>query len=185
MIATPTTMPTFTANRTTTIAPSTPPTMAMVTKTLMATPTTTLTFTAKGTTMIAPLPPPTMATGTTTLTTTPTFTADGTTSGMAAPPGGTFLALDNYCDDGGDAAGKARGMAEDGGGEHPPMTTLMTVVPTIFPSPLPTHDDGRPNDFPFATADARQRSSQRFSLRHCRPPESEVPGTHGSYPRKI
>jgi hypothetical protein len=28
------------------------------------------------------------------------------TSGTAAPPGGTFLALYNYCDDGGDAAGK-------------------------------------------------------------------------------
>jgi hypothetical protein len=39
MIATPTTTPTFTANGTTTIAPST---MATVTKTLMATPTTTI-----------------------------------------------------------------------------------------------------------------------------------------------
>ena len=37
------------------------------------------------------------------------------TSGTAAPPGGTVLALNNYCDDGGDAAGKARGRAEDGG----------------------------------------------------------------------
>ncbi len=43
---TPTMTPTFTANGMTTIAPSTPPTMVTVSKTLMATPTTTLTILA-------------------------------------------------------------------------------------------------------------------------------------------
>jgi hypothetical protein len=47
------------------------------------------------------------------------------------------------------------------------MTTLTTVVPTIFPSPLPTHDNGRPNDFPFAIVDAadlrRERNRKRMA----------------------
>ena len=51
--------------------------------------------------------------------------------------------------------------------KHPPMTTLTTVVPTIFPSPLPTHDNGRPNDFPFAIVDAadlrRERNRKRMA----------------------
>jgi hypothetical protein len=37
------------------------------------------------------------------------------TSRTVAPPGGTFLALDNNGVDAGDAVGKARGRAEDGG----------------------------------------------------------------------
>jgi hypothetical protein len=50
------------------------------------------------------------------------------TSGTAAPPGGTFLALDNYCDDGGDAAGKARGSAEDGGGAYAGLARLSDAA---------------------------------------------------------
>ena len=74
MIATPTTMPTFTANRTKTIAPSTPPTMATVTT------------------------------------------------------------------DGGDAVGKARGMAEDGGRAYAGLDSLLMPPPParLGPPPLPT-----------------------------------------------
>jgi hypothetical protein len=51
------------------------------------------------------------------------------TSGTAAPPGGTFLALDNYCDDGGDAVGKARGRAEDGGVANAGLDGLLMPPP--------------------------------------------------------
>ena len=56
------------------------------------------------------------------------------TSGTAAPPGGTFLALDNYHDDGGDAAGKTRGRAEDGGGADAGSDGLLMPPP---PARLP------------------------------------------------
>ena len=114
MIATPTTTPTFTANRTTTIAPSTPPTMATVT-TLM--PMTTLGDDDDGRPARASLWCDTPHRG--------NFVVGLLTSGTAAPPGGTFLALDNYCYDGGDAAGKARGMAEDGGGAYAGLDSLL------------------------------------------------------------
>ena len=63
---------------------------------MIATPTTTLTFTANRTTTIAPSTPPTMATVTT---------------------------------DGGDAVGKARGMAEDGGGAYAGLDSLLMPPP--------------------------------------------------------
>ncbi len=127
MIATPTMTPTFTANRMTTIAPSTPPTMATVTT---LTPTTTLGDDDDGRPVRASLWCDTPHRG--------DFVVGLLTSETAAPPGGTFLALDNYCYDGGDAAGKARGMAEDGGGAYAGLDSLLMPPPPARLSDAPT-----------------------------------------------
>ena len=83
------------------------------------------TIKAKGTTTIAPSPPPMMAIENRR----DDDNGCPTRASIVAPPGGTFLALDN---DGGnageDAVGKARGRAEDGGVANAGLDGLLSVA---------------------------------------------------------
>jgi branched-subunit amino acid aminotransferase/4-amino-4-deoxychorismate lyase len=51
-----------------------------------------------------------------------------TRASIVAPPGGTFLALDNDGGNAGNAVGKARGRAEDGGVANAGLDGLLSVA---------------------------------------------------------
>jgi branched-subunit amino acid aminotransferase/4-amino-4-deoxychorismate lyase len=51
-----------------------------------------------------------------------------TRASIVAPPGGTFLALDNDGGNAGNAVGKARGRAEDGGVANAGLDGLLSVT---------------------------------------------------------
>ena len=75
------------------------------------------TIKAKGTTTIAPSPPPMMAIENRR----DDDNGRPTRASIVSPPGGTFLALHNDGGNAGDAVGKARGRAEDGGVDNEEM----------------------------------------------------------------
>ena len=72
---------------------------------------------AKGTTTIAPSPPPMMAIENRR----DDDNGRPTRASIVSPPGGAFLALHNDGGNAGDAVGKARGRAEDGGVDNEEM----------------------------------------------------------------
>ena len=75
------------------------------------------TIKAKGTTTIAPSPPPMMAIENRR----DDDNGRPTRASIVSPTGGTFLALHNDGGNAGDAVGKARGRAEDGGVDNEEM----------------------------------------------------------------
>ena len=82
------------------------------------------TIKAKGTTTIAPSPPPMMAIENRR----DDDNGRPTRASIVSPPGGAFLALHNDGGNAGDAVGKARGRAEDGGVANAGLDGLLSVA---------------------------------------------------------